>query len=209
MVRPLLIVVVGMLATISSAAFPLLTCRLPEHGDEYFRNRAEPADAFQRSTTFATDRVSVWLLHGALFKPPDMETVPSWAWDRSRAPVDRQLISAIESVAAGWPMPCFVMRGYKWRHASGAHGISRDGAFQYASSNHAFSLVDGCVPTRPIWTGVIVNMLFWSGITLLLCRGGDWARRFLRVRYGRCIVCGYDKQGLPGQLCPECGDSRS
>jgi hypothetical protein len=203
--RPLFIVGVGIVVTIGSAAFPLLTCGIPEHGDEYWRNRAEPADAFQRSAQFATDRVSVRVLHGALFTP-ETKTVPSWAWDRSQVPDEGLMISAIESIAAGWPKRCFVMRGYEWRTPNGEYGIARHGAFQYSRPNLATSLMDGCVPTHMIWKGAVLNMLFWCGVAVIFSWGGNWTRRVLRGRNGRCVACGYDMSGLRGQPCPECGD---
>ncbi len=62
------------------------------------------------------------------------------------------------------------------------------------------------LPLLPLWPGFLLNTLFY---TLLLF--GAWRlpgvlRRAVRRRRGRCIRCGYDRDGLdPGTACPECG----
>ena len=61
-------------------------------------------------------------------------------------------------------------------------------------------------PHRPLWSGLLLNTLFWSATCWTLWRGPAALRRWRWRRAGRCGTCGYELVGLPeGSRCPECG----
>ena len=64
-------------------------------------------------------------------------------------------------------------------------------------------------PLRPLWPGFAINTLFYATILWLLVPGPFVLRRFLRVRRGLCVACGYDLRGDFSQGCPECGWQRA
>ncbi len=59
------------------------------------------------------------------------------------------------------------------------------------------------LPIRPIWPGFAVNTLLYATVLWLLICGPFLLRRFIRVKCGRCVKCGY----LVGEsaVCTECG----
>lgn len=63
------------------------------------------------------------------------------------------------------------------------------------------------LPYRPIVTGLIGNVLFWTLILLLLHQGLTFVAHRVRRRRGLCPVCSYDLRGGAGvdAGCPECG----
>lgn len=65
------------------------------------------------------------------------------------------------------------------------------------------------LPMRPLWFGLIVNMLIFSAAWFVfLIAPGAMRRQHRRVR-GRCPNCGYDLQGELDAGCPECGWGRN
>jgi hypothetical protein len=68
------------------------------------------------------------------------------------------------------------------------------------------------LPLQPLWSGFVVNTLFYTAIVWLLIRGPFVLRRLIRRRRGRCPKCGYDLRGQPpgpaAAACPECGWGR-
>ena len=103
----------------------------------------------------------------------------------------------------------------RWVHAFGWPVVSmwRD----YDLSATRFELLHGlritflpsdrglprAVPLHPIWTGFAVDTLFYATILWLLIPGPFVLRRFVRLKRGRCVKCGYPM----GQsvVCSECG----
>ncbi len=61
------------------------------------------------------------------------------------------------------------------------------------------------LPLRPIRPGFAVNTFFYAAILWLLIPGPFALRRFLRVRRGLCVACGYDLGHAQHDTCPECG----
>jgi len=61
---------------------------------------------------------------------------------------------------------------------------------------------------RPIWLGFAFNTIFYTAI-LWLPFAPFRLQRYLRLKRGHCIKCGYDLRGNSGgsggEVCPECG----
>lgn len=60
-------------------------------------------------------------------------------------------------------------------------------------------------PTTPVWPGFGLNWAFWSLTAVAIVAVPCWVRARLRGQKGLCSRCGYDRRGLPGIHCPECG----
>jgi hypothetical protein len=59
------------------------------------------------------------------------------------------------------------------------------------------------VPLMPFWPGLLADGLLYAILVGSLVLGLAAARRWLRLRRGQCLRCGYTLAGLP--KCPECG----
>ncbi len=63
------------------------------------------------------------------------------------------------------------------------------------------------LPLLPLWPGFLLNTIFHAILMFALIRTPRVVRRALRRRGGRCVGCGYDRDGLDGgAACPECGE---
>ena len=60
------------------------------------------------------------------------------------------------------------------------------------------------LPLAPIWPGFAINTIFYATI-LWLPFAPFQLRRYVRVKRGCCINCGYDLRGDFSAGCPECG----
>jgi len=63
------------------------------------------------------------------------------------------------------------------------------------------------LPLHPIWSGFAINTIFYATI-LFLPFAPFQVRKYLRVKRGLCIKCGYDLRGDFDSGCPECGLGR-
>ena len=61
------------------------------------------------------------------------------------------------------------------------------------------------LPLRPMWVGLAINTIFYAAILWVLTLGPFTARRLIRRKRGRCIMCGYDLSHAEHEVCPECG----
>ena len=59
------------------------------------------------------------------------------------------------------------------------------------------------LPARPLWSGLLVNTLFYATLLWLLLLGPFALRRFMRVRRGLCPKCAYPMG--ESEACSECG----
>ena len=69
--------------------------------------------------------------------------------------------------------------------------------------------ITGWLPYRdlavtPIWPGFAINTIFYAAILWLLFASFQLPR-YVRVKRGHCIKCGYDLRGAEHEVCPECG----
>ena len=60
------------------------------------------------------------------------------------------------------------------------------------------------IPLRPIWPGFAINTVFYAAI-LWMPFAPFQLRRYVRVKRGHCVKCGYDLRGVEHEVCPECG----
>lgn len=63
-------------------------------------------------------------------------------------------------------------------------------------------------PSHPIWSGFVINTIFYASILWILTLAPFTARQMIRRKRGLCIKCGYDLRGQSGgggEVCPECG----
>jgi hypothetical protein len=128
------------------------------------------------------------------------------AWERlARPPV----VASVTVVEVGWPVYCArrvtahptdppVAPGFFRLHPTyGAPGALRT---QWPSF-------------RPLWLGLVVNLVVFSGTTMCLSMGLRkmalfWKEQtaMRRLAAGVCAACGYSRSGLsPTTRCPECG----
>ncbi len=127
---------------------------------------------------------------------------------------------------SGWPLPAFSVGSYT------AFFVAPD-ATQQRSHTPALSLHGGAqvlpwidrrhqpasaaplnsnpldrfaLPLLPLWPGFAINTAFYALLLFGALRTPGVVRRTLRRRRGRCVGCGYSRDGLDaGAACPECG----
>ena len=109
-------------------------------------------------------------------------------------------MGSIFEVTSGWPMLAM-----NYRSPDGRRGADRT-----FFANDVTILVPevfgpATFPLRPIWPGFAVNTLFYSVVLWLLICGPFVLRRFIRMKRGRCVKCGYDLRHGEHDVCPECG----
>lgn len=57
----------------------------------------------------------------------------------------------------------------------------------------------------PIWSGLLLNVVFWLICVICMQRIATRLLRLHRLWRNRCMVCAYDLRGLSSEQCPECG----
>ncbi|OAB63693.1 hypothetical protein AY599_28120 [Leptolyngbya valderiana BDU 20041] len=73
-----------------------------------------------------------------------------------------------------------------------------------ASDDPAYGYADWAIPVRPLWPGLLGNIVVYAAGVLLLLTLPRWWRRYVRRWEGRCAACGYEL-GEGVSTCPECG----
>ena len=61
------------------------------------------------------------------------------------------------------------------------------------------------LPTGPLWTGIVINTVFYAVLLWGLAIGPGRIRGLIRRRRGLCERCAYDLRGADHAACPECG----
>jgi len=165
-----------------------------------------------RDFGLGTDRAV--LMRWRLSPPADAESVMIDAaadglpwWSRQREQIRQGTAIKPQHLwfefAYGWPIraySCGINRG-----------VVQDGWELSRSPRPADSTVINnsrrFIPLRPIWTGQIVNTVFYAVVLLLMILGLRRLRRHIRCRRGLCPTCAYDLRGGSHSACPECGQT--
>ena len=107
--------------------------------------------------------------------------------------VDGYSINILES---GWPLRC--VAGERW--------------IEYHHPSVPIQVTSGMLvafggqwPNRMLWSGMIVNELFYVLLFTATFASWRYGRRWTRRRRGRCPQCAYDLRGAEHEACPECG----
>jgi hypothetical protein len=112
----------------------------------------------------------------------------------------------------GWPMRALWC---EWIPPANPGAVPRPGsraawagAIPIGTADHfPFPVRLAALPLRPIWHGFAVNALFYAALSAALLVGVSHLRCLTRRRRGQCTRCGYDRRGIVGGPCPECGMS--
>ena len=111
--------------------------------------------------------------------------------------VDSYSIDVLES---GWPMRC--LAGERWIEL---HGFTTP-----PQVTSGMLVAFGAYwPNRVLWSGMIVNELFYVLLIVSTFFSWRYGRRWIRRRRGRCPQCSYDLRGNLGGGCSECGWKRA
>jgi hypothetical protein len=139
---------------------------------------------------------------------PDAELpacdVPRWcivqrAADRDRLPVPDPVYWREE--AFGWPMVCVHQI---WIMSLTQNTYALYGGVPLGRRPNQFRASGSTLPYMPRWSGLGVNLAFWSCAWLsLIATVGHMRERRRRLK-GLCPGCGYDLR-FSDERCPECG----
>jgi hypothetical protein len=136
---------------------------------------------------------------GLLFrlKATSLESSPYWSRFRGKHPLNDVEMEE----AGGWPFRCAL-----WYHTSREIHWGFDPSGKGAAP--AYAGITRVYPMCPIWPGLLADTLIYSLVVYLplaLARAG--LRRVMARfrRDGMCHTCGYSRDGLQTERCPECG----
>lgn len=119
---------------------------------------------------------------------------------RHRAASNERMV--IEGDELTWTLPGGQQMHFRLKPGDGVAGgvLLEEGARLSGTWNPPRAL-----PMRPLWFGLIVNVVLFSAAWLVLLLAPRAIREELRRRRGRCPRCGYDLQGELVAGCSECG----
>lgn len=113
----------------------------------------------------------------------------------------------LDTGLAGWPFRAFASEA--WFRASD----NPSGHENLPHLRHSWSLglVEGqmlLVPLRPLWGGIVGDVVFWSSVSWAAVAFPLAIRRRRREKYGKCVKCGFATDAHDVKLpekCPQCG----
>ena len=111
----------------------------------------------------------------------------------------RQETFVIYAEQFGWPFFCAYKE--RWSQTQGRNQVD--------SGENILVIGKHRIPRRILWTGLLGNMLIYGAFVWMIMMSLSLARRWNRLRSGRCPQCAYRLQDRIAEGCPECGWNRS
>ncbi|MEQ8316443.1 MAG: hypothetical protein RIE77_11255 [Phycisphaerales bacterium] len=130
------------------------------------------------------------------------------------APTNDWVEERLVRTTIGWPWPAMRRDSYEaarwWGGASHAYAAtpaaSLAGGLEIGPPPRSTNTDRFALPLLPLWPGCLLNAVFYALLLFGASRLPGALRRALRQWRGRCIGCGYSREGLDaGVACPECG----
>jgi len=157
---------------------------------------------------------------GSLSAPAFNEIVPRWcpvlepSLTPQKNPRDADEVDERTFEARGWPMlALWTERSTVTPGTSNSLSVLRSGFAGGMISLPAAGTLPPVLPSRPIWSGLIVNSIFYGAFLAvaywLLTKPRRLILELRRMRSGCCIACGYELDFDFRGGCPECGWRRS
>jgi len=149
---------------------------------------------------------------GSLIVLPGSDSIPSWSQftNEANARTTGQPRFRVE-MALGWPvraLSCEFEAG--WYGDDSAGPITITNGIRVGHFLRSTHMGERVLPLKPIWFGLMTDVVLHGVIWFLIVSGLIALRRTLRsrfrLRHGLCIHCKYDLRGSAGsERCPECG----
>lgn len=105
----------------------------------------------------------------------------------------------INIVEAGYPMRCIA--GEQWDEGYSSSNILKGNTGMSQAFGYQW-------PNRLLWSGMFINVLFYSALIALAYFCVRYSRRAMRKKRGHCLKCAYDLRGDYSAGCSECGYGR-
>lgn len=151
---------------------------------------------------------------GTIFPPVSLQpeqAIPGWAAAIHKPPLDFVPAETNRKVrvhdARGWPSLALWSSydatcdpAIQWRILGGASGIRIDRTNLVSNREASHQRL---FPLRPIWSGFIINTLFYTALVWFAVPGPLALRRLRRAKRGLCMKCAYPIG--TGVVCTECG----
>lgn len=107
------------------------------------------------------------------------------------------------ATATGWPMRTALYR--EWYLLLGRSNLHLVHGFRIPGTATWSNRLRLVVPLRPLWVGLIFDVVFWSLAYIAAIQFSAYLRRRWRRGRGLCEHCGYDLRGTERDRCSECG----
>ncbi|MGQ0627911.1 MAG: hypothetical protein ACT4PL_07400 [Phycisphaerales bacterium] len=168
-------------------------------------------------------RLARIIFAGAVDQQPFFNQNPPPDWAGAVSLDMREGFEEVQSVAVGWPFRAFAgqhwiawevrtappnIQVFPFQSGSAPPAAVPAERFEGLSATELSSGRRIMLPYRPIWRGLVLNLLIYGTGWFALILGPYLLRRHLRQKSGKCPGCGYDPAG-PATSCPECGERLS
>ncbi len=130
------------------------------------------------------------------------DRVTLWETYQPTPVVDFDWCDVVIRTRVGWP--ALTLEGAVWRGGRFHRELRRD-LLKYPGFFPKLMEAYWGLPLRPIWPGLVVNTVIYAAFLWALSRLPFAVQRYVRVRRGLCLACGYDLRHGEHEACPECG----
>lgn len=156
--------------------------------------------SLRRSTLALSDWVQVLPSSAGIRTMPEAR-IPSWA----AVPAPGVSFDRVDTGATGWPLRALASES--WFRTDPATGRSVE---ELRWNLTLAKTPSGRImfPLRPIWRGVVVDVLALGAAWWVALAIPVWLRSRRRLALGLCPRCGFDLAGAVAPGCPECGWGR-